>query len=162
SDAFKGISIFLGVLVSLGSSSVVANLGAGLTLVYMRSFQVGDKVKIGDFVGFVTKTRLQVIHLRTIKNEEIIVPNSKIINSEVINYSSLAREHGLILHTDVTIGYEAPWRQVHALLLLAAERTSGILPNPAPFIRQKSLDTFYVTYELNVYTDTADEMGRIY
>lgn len=162
SEAFKGVSIFLGVLVSLGSSAVVSNIVAGLTMVYMRSFKVGDRVKIADFVGYVTNTRLQVTHLRTVKNEEIIVPNSKIINSEVINFSSLARELGLILHTEVRIGYQAPWRQVHALLLLAAERTEGILSNPAPFIRQKSLGNLYVTYELNVYTDNPPEMGRIY
>jgi small-conductance mechanosensitive channel len=162
SEAFKGISIFLGVLVSLGSSSVVSNIAAGLTMVYMRSFKVGDRVKIADLIGYVTKTRLQVTHLRTVKNEEIIVPNSKIINSEVINYTSLARELGLVLHTQVRIGYQNPWRQVHALLLLAAERTEGILRDPQPFIRQKSLDSLYVTYELNVYSDDPPEMGRIY
>lgn len=162
SEAFKGVSIFLGVLVSLGSSAVVSNIVAGLTMVYMRSFKVGDRVKIADFVGYVTKTRLQVTHLRTVKNEEIIVPNSKIINNEVINYSSLARELGLILHTEVSIGYQTPWRQVHALLLLAAEQTKGILREPTPFIRQKSLADFYVIYELNVYTDDPPQMGRIY
>jgi small-conductance mechanosensitive channel len=128
----------------------------------MRSFKVGDRVKIADLIGYVTKTRLQVTHLRTVKNEEIIVPNSKIINSEVINYTSLARELGLVLHTQVRIGYQNPWRQVHALLLLAAERTEGILRDPQPFIRQKSLDSLYVTYELNVYSDDPPEMGRIY
>jgi small-conductance mechanosensitive channel len=106
--------------------------------------------------------RLSVTHLKTVKNEEIIVPNSMIVNSHVVNYSSLAREKGLMLHTTVTIGYDTPWRQVHALLLMAAERTSGLLREPPPFILQKSLDDFYVTYELNVYTDKPLEMAKVY
>ena len=153
SPAFKGISIFLGVLFSLGSTSAIANILAGYTLTYRRIFKVGDRVKIADFTGDVIDTRLQVVHLRTIKNEEIIVPSSMIVNSHVINYSSLARTQGLILHTSVTIGYDTPWRQVEALLLMAAERTPGLMREPAPFILQTSLDDFYVAYELNVYTD---------
>lgn len=162
SPAFKGISIFLGILFSLGSTSFIANILAGYTLTYRRVFKVGDRVKIADFVGDVVNTRLQVTHLRTIKNEEIIVPNSMIVSSHVINYSSLALERGLILHTTVTIGYDVPWRQVHAMLLMAADRTTGLLREPPPFILQKSLDDFYVTYELNVYTDKAQEMATRY
>ena len=162
SSAFKGISIFLGVLFSLGSTSFIANIVAGYALTYRRVFKIGDRVKISEFIGDVVETRLQVTHLRTIKNEEIIVPNSMIVNSHVINYSSLAREKGLILHTTVTIGYDTPWRQVHALLLMGAEHTSGLLREPPPFILQKSLDDFYVTYELNVYTDKPLEMVEIY
>ena len=160
--AFKGISVFLGVLFSLGSSSAVANVVSGYTLMYRRVFKVGDRVKIADFVGDVVATRLQVVHLRTIKNEEITVPSSLIVNSQVINYSALAKEKGLILHTKVTIGYDAPWRQVEALLLLAAERTQGLLREPPPFILQTSLDDFYVTYELNVYTDAPQQMAKLY
>ena len=162
SPAFKGMTIFLGVLFSLGSSSIIANSIAGLTLTYRKAFKIGDRVKIADFSGDVIETRLQVTHLRTVKNEEIIVPNAMIFNSHVINYSSLAAKRGLILHTTVTISYEAPWRQVHALLLLAAERTAGLLHEPSPFILQKSLDDFYVTYELNVYTDTPQRMAQTY
>ncbi len=160
--AFKGISIFIGVLFSLGSSSAIANIVAGFTLTYRRAFKVGDRVKIADFVGDVVKTRLQVTHLKTIKNEEITVPNSMIVGSHVINYSSLSREEGLILHTKVTIGYDAPWRQVHAMLLMAAERTQGLLREPPPFILQTSLDDFYVAYELNAYTDKPLEMAHLY
>ena len=160
SPAFKGISIFLGVLFSLGSTSAIANILAGYTLTYRRIFKVGDRVKIADFTGDVIDTRLQVVHLRTIKNEEIIVPSSMIVNSHVINYSSLARKQGLILHTSVTIGYDTPWRQVEALLLMAAERTPGLMREPAPFILQTSLDDFYVAYELNVYTDDPLTMAR--
>jgi small-conductance mechanosensitive channel len=162
SPAFKGISIFVGVLFSLGSSSAIANLVAGFTLTYRRAFKVGDRIKIADFLGDVLEMRLQVTRLRTIKNEEIIVPNSMIVNSHVINYSSLSKEKGLILHTTVTIGYDAPWRQVHAMLLMAAERTQGLLREPPPFILQKSLDDFYVSYELNVYTDNPLKMARLY
>jgi small-conductance mechanosensitive channel len=162
SSAFKGISIFFGVLFSLGSTSFVANILAGYSLTYRRAFRVGDRVKIADFVGDVIDMRLSVTHLKTIKNEDIIVPNSMIVNSHVINYSSFAREKGLILHTTVTIGYDTPWRQVHALLLMGAERTSGLLREPPPFILQNSLDDFYVTYELNAYTDKPLEMVEIY
>ncbi len=108
SSAFKGVSIFFGVLFSLGSTSAISNIIAGYTLTYRRVFKVGDRVKIADFVGDVISTRLQVTHLRTIKNEEIVVPNSMIVNSHVMNYSSLAQQKGLILHTKVTIGYDAP------------------------------------------------------
>ena len=160
--AFKGISVFLGVLFSLGSSSAVANVVSGYTLIYRRIFKVGDRVKIADFVGDVVATRLQVVHLRTIKNEEITVPSSLIVNSHVINYSAMAKEKGLILHTKVTIGYDAPWRQVEALLLLAAGRTQGLLREPPPFILQTSLDDFYVSYELNVYTDAPQQMAKLY
>jgi small-conductance mechanosensitive channel len=162
SPAFKGISIFIGVIFSLGSSSAISNIIAGYTMTYRRAFKVGDRVKIGDLTGDVTLMRLLVTHLKTIKNEEIIVPNSLILNSHVINYSSLAREQGLILHTTVTIGYDAPWRQVHAMLLMAADKTPGLLREPPPFILQRSLDDFYVTYELNAYTDTPQAMAHIY
>jgi small-conductance mechanosensitive channel len=162
SPAFKGISIFVGVLFSLGSTAAISNVVAGFTLTYRRAFKIGDRVKIEDIVGDVVEMRLQVTHIHTVKNEEITVPNSMIGNGHVINYSALAKTKGLILHTAVTIGYDAPWRQVHALLLMAAERTPGLLREPAPFVLQKSLDDFYVTYELNVYTDTPREMAQTY
>ena len=162
SPAFKGISIFLGVLFSLGSTSAIANILAGYSLTYRRVFKIGDRVKIADFVGDVIEMRLQVVNLRTIKNEVIVVPSSMIVGSHVINYSTLAKETGLILHTKITIGYDAPWRQVEALLLMAAEKTPGILREPAPFILQTSLDDFYVSYELNVYSDDPQKMIETY
>jgi small-conductance mechanosensitive channel len=162
SDAFKGLTIFLGVLLSLGSSSAIANLIAGYSMTYRRAFRVGDRVKIGDTMGDVTEMRLQATHLRTIKNEEVIIPNSAILNNAVVNYSSLARRGGLILHTKVGIGYETPWRQVEAMLLMAAERTPGLLKEPPPFVLQRALGDFAVTYELNVYSDDAQAMGKIY
>lgn len=162
SPAFKGISLFIGVVFSLGSSSAISNIIAGYLITYRRAFKVGDRVKINEFTGDITEMRLQVTHLRTIKNEEVTVPNSTIINSSIVNYSAFARDRGLILHTAVTIGYDAPWRQVHALLLMAAERTDHLVREPAPFVLQNSLDDFYVTYELNAYTDDPQMMVDIY
>ena len=162
SEAFKGISIFLGVLFSLGSSSVISNIIAGYTMTYRRAFKVGDRVKIGETVGDVAEMRLLVTHLRSLKNEEVVIPNSTILNNEVVNYSSLAREDGLILHTTVGIGYEIPWRQVEAMLLLAAERTGGLLKDPQPFVLQKSLGDFAVNYELNAYCTTPRRTMSLY
>jgi len=162
SAAFKGITIFIGVLFSLGSSSLLANVIAGYTMTYRRAFHVGDRIKVGDLTGDVTEVGLMVTHLRSIKNEELIVPNSLILNSNIVNYTSLARERGLVLHTAVGIGYETPWRQVEAMLLLAAERTPGLLREPAPFILQQSLGDYAVNYELNVYCDKPAEMFRLY
>jgi small-conductance mechanosensitive channel len=162
SDAFKGISIFIGIVFSLGSSSAISNLIAGYSMTYRRAFRIGDRVKIGDKMGDVTEMRLQATHLRTIKNEEVIVPNSNILNNEVVNYSSLAHSGGLILHTTVGIGYETPWRQVEAMLLMAAERTPGLMKEPPPFVRHEALGDFAVSYEINVYCDNAQAMGQIY
>src|SRR5262245_929392 len=162
SEAFKGISIFIGIVFSLGSSSTIANIIAGYTMTYRRAFRLGDRVKIGDTVGDVTEMRLQVTHLKTVKNEEVVIPNSSILNNEVVNYSSLARRLGLILHTKVGIGYETPWRQVEAMLLQAAERTPGLLREPLPFMRQLALGDFAVTYEINGYCDNAQAMNQIY
>ena len=101
-------------------------------MTYRRAFKVGDRVQIGDVIGEVIETRLQATHLRTLKNEEVTIPNSQLLNGQVVNYSSLATRQGLILHTVVGIGYETPWRQVEAMLLLAAERTPGLLARAAP------------------------------
>jgi small-conductance mechanosensitive channel len=162
SAAFKGISIFVGIMFSLGSSSAISNVIAGYSLTYRRAFKVGDRVEIGEVIGDVTEMRMQVTHLRTIKNEEVTIPNSTILGTPVVNFSSLVREGGLILHTTVTIGYDTPWRQVHAMLLLAAERTEGLLADPKPFVLQTGLNDFYVSYELNCYTDQPRKMARSY
>jgi small-conductance mechanosensitive channel len=162
SPAFKGVSLFLGIVFSLGSSASISNIVSGYMVTFRRAYKVGDRVKVGNQTGDVTEIRLQATHLRTSKNEEVIVPNSLIINTEVVNYSSLARIGGLILHTTVTIGYDTPWRQVHAMLLKAAERTAGLLKEPPPFVLQTGLNDFYVSYELNVHTDRPLEMVSIY
>ncbi len=160
--AFKGISVFLGVLISFGSSSAIANVVAGVVMTYMRPFQLGDRVKIADTVGDIVDKTLLVTRVRTIKNVDITVPNAMVLSSHIINYSSTAREGGLILHTGVTIGYDVPWKQVHQLLIDAASRTGGIMKEPKPFVLQTSLDDFYVSYELNAYTDTPNTMARTY
>jgi small-conductance mechanosensitive channel len=162
SEAFKGVSIFLGVIFSLGSSSLVTNMVAGYTMIYRRTFKVGDRVQIGDILGDVAEAGVLATHVRTVKNENVVVPNSLILGSSVKNFSTMAKPHGLILHTTVGIGYEVPWRQVEAMLKLAAERTPGFLRDPAPFVLQKALGDFAVTYELNVYTDDPREMITVY
>jgi len=151
SVAFKGISVFLGVIFSLGSSSFISGMIAGLTMTYRGAFKEGDLVKIDDTTGVVTDIKLMITRLRTAKNEIVVIPNTNILNANVVNYSSMAREQKLILHTMVGIGYDTPWRQVEALLLGAAERTEGLLKDPPPFVLQKQLGDFAVNYELNAY-----------
>jgi small-conductance mechanosensitive channel len=162
SAAFKGISIFIGLVLSLGSSTAISNLIAGYLMTYRRVFKVGDRVKVGDVTGEVIAIRLQVTHLRTVKNEEVTIPNSLILNGDVTNYSSTAGARGLILHTTVGIGYETPWRQVEAMLRAAAERTPGVLGEPQPFVLLIKLGEFAVTYELNVYIHDPHVIACIY
>jgi len=162
SPAFQGITIFIGAVISLGSTGVIGNLLAGYMLIFQRPFTLGDRVRIGEVLGDVVESSLIVTRLRTIKNEVVTVPNSAIVGGHVVNYSSLARKGGLILHTAVTIGYDTPWRQVEALLLAAAERTAGVLREPAPFVLQTALGDFYVSYELNAYTDHPAQMIKTY
>lgn len=162
SPAFQGISIFLGLLFSLGSSSAIANVVAGSVLTYTRAFQVGDRIKIGDATGDVIERTLLVTRMRTIKNEDISIPNAMVLSSQIVNFTSAAKEYGLILHTAVTIGYEAPWRTVHKLLIDAALATGNILAGPKPFVFQASLDDFYVRYELNAYTNKPGLMANTY
>ncbi len=162
SAAFQGITLFLGVIFSLGSTSIIANVIAGYTMTYRRAFSLGDRIQVGDAVGDVIETRLLVTHLRSPKNEEIVIPNSQILNSSVTNFTSLAQEQGLILHTAVGIGYEVPWRQVEAMLVMAAERTEALRKQPPPFVLQKSLGDFCVVYELNAYCDRPSEMNGLY
>jgi small-conductance mechanosensitive channel len=162
SEAFKGVSIFLGVLFSLGSTSTISNVMAGLSITYMRAFKVGDRVRIGDTVGDVIDQSLLVTHIRTIKNEDVTVPNAMVLNAHIVNYSAQAKEEGLILHTAITIGYDAPWRTVHELLIEAARKTPCILVTPAPFVLQTALNDFYVTYELNAHTDDPRQMVSTY
>jgi len=161
-EAFKGLSIFVGIIFSLGSSSLIGNLIAGYSMTYRRAFRVGDRVKIGEHLGDVEQMRLLVTHLRTPKNEEVIIPNSTILGGDVVNFSTLSRQQGLILHTTVGIGYETPWRQVEAMLLEAAARTPDLLREPQPYVWQKSLGDFSVTYEINAYCSEPRNMFRLY
>lgn len=162
SPAFKGVSVFLGVLFSLGSTSAVGNIVAGVIITYMRPFKIGDRVRIGETVGDIVEKTLLITRIRTIKHVDITIPNAIVLSSHMTNYSSAVQEYGLILHTTVTIGYDVPWRQVHELLIAAAKGTDHILALPPPFVLQTSLDDFYVSYELNAYTDKPSSMALTY
>ena len=162
SAAFAGVSVFMGVLLSLSSSSAIANAIAGVVLTYTGAFRPGERVKLGDNVGDIIDTSMLATRVRTIKNEDITIPNSLVLNGAMVNYSRQATTLGLILHTSVTIGYDQPWRTVHALLIDAALATPGILAEPRPFVWQTALNDFYVTYEINAYTASARDMVPIY
>jgi len=162
SAAFQGVSVFLGIMITFGSASAVANVVAGVVMTYMRPFLIGDRVRIADTIGDVTKRTLLVTKVRTIKNVDVTIPNSMVLSSHIINYSSSAAQRGLILHTTVTLGYDAPWRKVHEVLIGAARATEGILAEPAPFVLQTALNDHNVAYELNAYTDRPGEMAGLY
>jgi small-conductance mechanosensitive channel len=162
SRAAQGISVVLGLMVSFGSTSTVGNLIAGIVLTYMRPFHRGDRVKLGETVGDVIERTFLYTKLLTIKNEEVMVPSLQALSGTLTNYSARATQGGLILHTTVTIGYDAPWRTVHELLIRAAERTTHVLKEPKPFVLQTSLDDFYISYQLNLYTNEPNKMATIY
>jgi small-conductance mechanosensitive channel len=162
SNIFKGVSVFIGVLFSLGSSSAIANMVAGLVITYMRPFKIGDRIKIGDVAGDVLEKTLLVTRLRTIKNEIITIPNSAVLNGNTTNYNSASKELGLIIHSSVTIGYDVPWPLVHSALNEAAERTEFLQKEPKPFVLQTSLEDFYVAYQINAYTREAQRQALIY
>jgi small-conductance mechanosensitive channel len=150
SDAFKGISVFIGLVVSLGSSGIVNQMMSGLTITYSRAVHVDDFVKIGDVEGTITQLGPLSTKVKTPRGEELTIPNALMISQATTNYSRYAATEGVFVPTSVTIGYDAPWRQVQALLLLAAERTPGIRPSPKPVVRLTSLEDFYVHYTLLV------------
>jgi small-conductance mechanosensitive channel len=162
SEALQGLSVFAGLVLSLGASSSVSNVIAGYITTFGRVLRVGDMIKVGDVTGTVTQIRLLTIRLRTVRNEEVTIPNGTLLGTNVINYSALSREHGLILQTEVGIGYEVPWRQVHAMLLEAAGRTPGLMTEPAPFVLQRQLGDFAVVYQLNVYKAEAKALVKSY
>lgn len=154
SPAFKGISIFMGVLFSMGSSSAVGNIFAGMVLTYMRPFTQGDFVKISDIKGTVMSRRTFSTRLKTPRNQIVTIPNISVSSNHIINYSRMANQGGVILETTITIGYDVPWRKVHELLIAAADGAPDVLENPPPSIIQSSLDDFYVAYKLRVTTQS--------
>jgi small-conductance mechanosensitive channel len=162
SPAFQQVSIFLGVLFSLGSSGAVANVVAGVFLTYTGAFKLGDRVQIASTVGDVTERRLLYTRIRTIKEEYITIPNSLVLGSHIINYSASMKQNPLILHTDVTIAYDVPWREVQQLLIDAATATDGVLTEPPPFVLITSLGNFNITYQINAYTAMPHKMAPIY
>ncbi len=153
SSAFQAIGIFFGAMISLGSGSSVANAVSGVVITYMRPFAVGDFVRIADATGTVKEQSMLAVRLLTIRNETVTIPASMVLANQILNYSEQARRTGLALATAVTIGYDTPWRQVHELLLAAAEKTSAVQANPKPWVIQTALNDFYVRYELDVYID---------
>ncbi len=162
SPVFQGVSVFLGFLFTLSSAGSLSNIIAGTVLTYMRAFQIGDLVKIGDTIGVIEEKTLLVTRVKSRFNEIITIPNSTIMNSNTVNYSVEAKTNGLILKTVVTIGYEIPWKVTHDLLIEAANRTDRVMKEPKPFVLQLSLDDFYPSYELNCYTRDANYQMAIY
>jgi len=162
SPAFQAVSVFLGLLFSFGSSSTISSVISGVLLTYMRPFRIGDRVKIADTEGDVVEKTFLVTRVRTPKNVDVTIPNSLVLGSHIINFSSSSQYGGMILHTEVTIGYDAHWRKVHGLLIEAAGRTPGVLSSPPPFVLQTGLDDSYVRYEINAYTHDPHRMPYLY
>ncbi|MCB0435531.1 MAG: mechanosensitive ion channel [Mangrovimonas sp.] len=162
SEIFKGVSVFIGILFSLGSSSAIANMVSGLVITYMRPFKIGDRIKIADVSGDVIEKTLLVTRLRTPKNEIITIPNSSVLTGNTTNYTIEAENKGLIIYSTVTIGYDVPWKLMHEALLEAASRTDFLLKDPKPFVLQTSLDDFYVSYQINAYTKEASKQATVY
>ncbi|MEO9070651.1 MAG: mechanosensitive ion channel domain-containing protein [Ginsengibacter sp.] len=162
SQVFKGVSVFLGFLFTFGSAGSLSNIISGLLLTYMRLFKIGDRVKIGDITGDVIEKSLLVTRIRTIKNEIVSIPNSTIMSSHTINYSSDCPGLGLILHATATIGYDVPWRDMHQAMIDAALKTEYVLQDPKPFVLQTGLEDFYVSYQINAYIREANKQTDIY
>jgi small-conductance mechanosensitive channel len=158
SEAVKGLSLLVGVVFSLGSSGLVSQAMSGLALIYSRALCLGDVVRVGDVEGVVTQVGLLSTKLVTIPGEEVTFPNSVVLGGSVRNHTRLSGGGGPLVTTSVTIGYDAPWRQVHALLLGAAAETAGLARDPAPFVLQRALADFYVEYQLvaRLAVDPAD------
>jgi len=151
SPAFQGISVFIGLLISLGSSSAVANIVAGVILIYMKAFKIGDRIKMDDVSGFVIEKTLLVTRIRTFKNVDITVPNSKILGTHISNFSTCAENQGVIVHTEISIGYDVPIDNIKKLLCEAAAETQDVLQSPPPFVLVWELGDFAITYQVNAY-----------
>ena len=162
SEIFQGVSVFIGVVVSLGSTSVVGNVMSGLVMTYMRPFRIGDFIRFGDTEGEVIEKSMLVTRIRTRKNDIVTIPNSNMMSSQTSNYTFSAQRYGIIVHTKITIGYDEPWKKIETLLVQAAENTDGIKRHPKPFVRITALDDFYVEYEINGITDRAKTLSTVY
>ncbi len=162
SAAFQGVSLFLGALITISSASAVTNVIAGIIQTYTGAFSVGEVIRIGQTTGIVIEKRLLTTRIRTFKNEEVSIPNSAVLNGSVTNYSTMAKQGGLVLYTTVTIGYDVPWVKVHELLIAAAEAVPGVVDDPKPYVLQTSLNDFSVAYQLNCYSNSPERMPRIY
>jgi small-conductance mechanosensitive channel len=167
-DAFKGLSVLIGVMISLGGASIFGQAFSGLILMYMRAFRKGDYVRIGETEGTISELGMFATRIRTGLGEEITLPNATVMATSTKNYSRVHEGVGYVVDTAVTIGYNTPWRQVHAMLEAAARRTPDIAETPAPFVRQTALSDFYVEYRLVAYsllesaTNRADLLNRLH
>ena len=162
SGVFQGISVFVGLIVSLGSSTVIGNIIAGLVITYMRPFKIGDCIKLNDTTGNVVEKTPLVTRIRTPKNEVVTIPDSFVMSSHTVNFSQSAREYGLIIHSEVSIGYDVSWRTVNKLLVEAALNTPGVVDDPRPFVLSTSLSDWYPVYQVNAYIKDADRLAEIY
>jgi small-conductance mechanosensitive channel len=161
SKVFQGVSVFLGLIVSFGSSSAIGNLVAGMIITYMRSFKINDRIKINSMVGNVIEKTPIVTRILTIKNEIVTIPNSTIMSSQITNLSESARTRGLTIYLNVTCGYETPWRKVHQLLLDAADATPDVMKTPHPYVLEDGFDDFNIVYQINVFISDANKATRI-
>ena len=162
SGVFQGISVFVGLIVSLGSSTVIGNIIAGLVITYMRPFKLGDRIKLNDTTGNVIEETPLVPRIRTPKNEVVTIPNSFIMSSHTVNFSQSARDYGLIIHSEVSVGYDIPWRKTHQLLVEAALNTPGVVDDPRPFVLETSLQDYYPVYQVNAYIKDANQLAQVY
>lgn len=160
-DALQGVSVFIGVLVSLGSTAVVANAMAGIILIYSRAFEVGDHVNVAGTRGDIVEKAMLFTRLRTPKNMVITIPNSMVLANFMINFTTAAEDttHPFMLNTTITLGYDVPWRKVHEVLIKAASDIEDILDEPEPFVLQTALNDFYVSYEINAYTRLVSDIA---
>jgi small-conductance mechanosensitive channel len=164
SKIFQGVSVFVGIIFSLGSSSAIGNLVAGLVITYMRPFKIGDRIQIQNNIGFVVEKSPIVVRIKTHKNEYITFPNMMILSSSIINYntSSDEDEEGLVLHADITFGYNTPWQLVHEVLIEGALTIVDVQKTPKPYVLQTAMDDFYCHYQINFYTKNVERVPRIY
>ena len=162
SGVFQGISVFVGLIVSLGSSTVIGNIIAGLVITYMRPFKLGDRIKLNDTTGNVIEKTPLVTRIRTPKNEVVTIPNSFIMSSQTEKNTPSARDYGLIIHSEVSIGYDIPWRKTHQLLIEAALNTPGVVDDPRPFVLETSLQDYYPVYQVNAYIKDANQLAQVY
>lgn len=162
SPIFQGVSVFLGLIFSLGSTSVIGNLVAGFVITYMRPFRIGDQIKLNDVVGKVIEKTPFVIRVLTPKKETITIPNSFILSSHTTNYSATAKDTGIIIYPTVTVGYDIMPKRVEELLIKAAMETEGVLKKPAPFVLVKELADFYCCYQVNAYTRRVEAIPMMY
>ncbi len=159
--AFKGIATFLGALITIGGSSVIANYMAGIVLTYMRAFEKGDWVTINEISGKIVATGAFAVRLDSYKQEDISIPNSKVLGSAIRNYSGKDLKQ-MTLHTEVSIGYDVSWKKVNSLLIEATKRTEMLDSEKEPFVLQKKLDDFYVVYELNAFLNHPEEKPKVH